>query len=234
LSIAAVVILSKKTLRQSLASVLNAAIVPAVLIPIVLFVFYCVGLIYILSKSGIWLQDNLDETVIWFASVGLLMFLKANESTRPGFFRNFVETELKIAVGIGILEFITNFYVFELWIEMLFVPFLFVLFSMLGIASTGAKYKPVEKLLGQVVSFIGLGLLVYLGVNLFTNPMALLSPSALREYMMPIFLTIGSLPYFYFLALYLIYDRIFRIQNAVATTSSRFDYLRILISFHLI
>jgi len=65
---------------------------------------------------------------VFVAFVMLFEFSKANDSK---FFRNAFKNNLKILI---ILEFVINLYLFDLWIELLIVPFSAILGGMIAIS----------------------------------------------------------------------------------------------------
>lgn len=234
LLIVTVIAFGNNSLRKSILTVLRSALHIAIIIPLIFFIAYTGIMAFGLLKIGFWELPNMKETILWFSFVGLAMFINANEATRSGFFRNIILAELKIIVGLGVFEFLVDFFVLDLWAELILVPLLFILGAMLGVASSYSKYKAVELLLSRIISIIGVGVVVFLLYKVATDLNSLLTLATLREFLLPSIFTIGSLPYIYLLALYLTYDRIFNVLSYYSGKKRNTgNKLRIIIAFHI-
>jgi len=202
--------LFKKDSRRSINAVLNSLTQKAIFISLVLMCFYVGGIIYLLSYWGMWDIFNLSDTVVWFFGSAFVMHMNVTNIGKDGYLRKTVTDNLKMVALIG---FITNFYVFPLWGELILVPILFFIGGMLGVASTDKKYKPVENSMNAILVFIGFVFLLYAVYNITIDYAGFVTWDNLLDFLLPLILTIGFLPFAYLLAVYTVYDSIFNLIN---------------------
>ena len=125
-----------KKIRQSLIGVLKALTKKAVAISSLLMILYIGLMIYLSQKIDLWRPSNLGETILWIFGVAFVMFVNVNHASEDYYFRNIVVDNLKFVV---ILEFITNVYVFNLWIELILVPIMAFIGAIWGYSSFDLK-----------------------------------------------------------------------------------------------
>lgn len=205
--------ISQKDIRKSLFAIFKAFTQKAILISSILMLLYIGAMIYVLYRVNFWDISILSDTVIWIFGVAAVLFINISHTQEDDYFRKVIIDNIKLVVFI---EFLTNLYVFDLWIELLLVPILASIGAMLGVASARPAYKQVESFLTVIVAFIGVGFLAYALYNVIVDLKGFASLQSLRTFVLPIILTIMFLPFVYALAVYVIYDLIFvRIKNLV-------------------
>ena len=122
------------------------------------------------------------------------------------FFKNAIKANLKVLV---VLEFLINFYVFSLWIELLLVPLSVILGGLLGIASSNKQYAALQKSINYVMAIIGtflIGYALYIAVSDFNK---LITLNNFENFILPVLLSIMFLPFIYFWAMYVNYATLF-------------------------
>jgi hypothetical protein len=99
---------------------------------------YMTIIIYWLSEFELWNAEPLKNTIFWCVSVGFMSLFKLEQIEKDqGFFKHSVINNLKL---LAILQFIVGVYTFSLWIEILLVPVLALIGSMLAIAEIDKRY----------------------------------------------------------------------------------------------
>ena len=234
LLIICVFVISNEKFRNSFARVFRTASEAVIFLPLIGLVIYTTAITYLLQRLSLWDVPNIKDTAIWFFGVGLVMFVKANDAKEPVYYRNLIKDIIKMIAGLSILEFLLNLYTFSFWVEMVLVPVMFLLGGMLAVAIANPKYKQVKDLLFNLIGAIGLGLLAFLAYKLLTDLSSLMNIGALREFLLPAIYTTSILPYIFVLALYLVYNGIFRLMGYYAGSDGNtyVNKLRILFAFN--
>jgi hypothetical protein len=94
--------------------------------------------------------------------------------------------------------------------ELILQPFLVLLGLMSVVAGMNDRHKSVKRLTDRVLIFIGLALLAFTLQQLVVNWDELDKLQAMRELVLPMWLTVGLLPFIYFLSLYSNYEMAFK------------------------
>ena len=221
-----------KKIRQSIIGVLKALTKKAVAISSLLMILYIGLMIYLSQKIDLWRPSNLGETILWIFGVAFVMFVNVNHASEDNYFRNIVVDNLKFVV---ILEFITNVYVFNLWIELILVPIMAFIGAIWGYSSFDLKNKKVHSFFTAIVGIIGFFFLIYAVYNIIIDFQGFASINNLREFMIPLIFTVAFLPFIYVLALYLLYDLIFtRIRYIIKDQKlARYARMKTIFAFHV-
>lgn len=215
-----VAILSSKSLRGSLGQVLRTLANPKLSIPLGVMLGYVALELWFGYKFSLWRTDLTTDVVLWVSISALALFFKFDEASKtPHFFRR----RITATVGITeLLQFLTNLFVLSLAAELIVLPLLAAL-AMLSAAAGGYDHlrsakKPVDVLLG----LISLALLAYALQHMLANWDNIDWDSVLRKFALPIWLTIGLLPFVYLLSLYANYGLAFmRIDFATKDRRAR-------------
>ncbi|MFC2031603.1 hypothetical protein ACFLWA_12860 [Chloroflexota bacterium] len=198
--------ITNRSIRVSLLQIFKAMTARVVFLSLAVMLTYVVLLVYALSATKVWEIGNLKDTVIWFFATAFAMFVHVNRVGEERYFRAAVADTLKLA---AILAFVLNLYVFSFWVELVLVPFLFLVGGFLGVATSNPKHRDMERLLNGLLAIMGMMFLLYTGFKIVEDTRGFLTVDHLRDFLIPVFLTIGFLPYIYALGLYVLYDSIF-------------------------
>ena len=117
----AVFVVSIRSIRESLPTLLNAFFEPKILTPIFLLLIYVVLIVFVLYETGIWSPFQLKNTTIWLFSVALPVDISNSSGLQRmnNFFQNKVKNSFKL---VAVLEFVIAFYTFPLLVELMIVP----------------------------------------------------------------------------------------------------------------
>lgn len=124
---------SKMTkIRNSFKRMLAGLFVRQIISVLFLMVTYMVIIIYWLSELDLWNIEQLKNTVFWCISVGFMSLFQLEKfKMDKSFFKKSVIDNFKL---LAIIQFIIGVYTFSLWFEILIVPFLALIITMLAIA----------------------------------------------------------------------------------------------------
>lgn len=193
--------------RESFKGILKTLASIKIIMPLILLSIYVGIVAYYLSRIGLWNNSLVKDTIFWYFTAGLVTMYKyvtAQKGKIP--VKELLLDNLKLII---ILEFVMNTYTFNLWGEMLVVPFVTIVVSMNAFAEATKKDQQVTKFLGVLQSIIGLGLLVYVFYRAITEYEVLGTLDALRSFLLPILLSTAIIPFAYIMAAYSNYESLF-------------------------
>ncbi len=93
-------------------------------------VYLLLGLItsllcYLLNVIDLWSLEQLKNTIYWYFGIAIIsLFQVIKDTENPTYFNDLVVNNFKFIV---LIEFIISFYTFGLWLELIFVPILFII-----------------------------------------------------------------------------------------------------------
>lgn len=177
-------------------------------------IVYITLVILILYKIDFWDIGLLKDTIIWSLSTGFILFMNVNKAKN---LKYFTEVLLENFKAILILEFITNFYTFSLTTEMILIPIMtFIILLKLfaeNSAKTNSEHIAAAKLLNNILNIFGLFIFCFVAYKTFFEYSELLKIINLKSFILPIILSVLTLPFYYLVALYMNYETLFiRIQ----------------------
>ncbi|MGJ1408369.1 hypothetical protein ACR78Z_01740 [Sphingobacterium thalpophilum] len=206
LAIIICLIISSAKLRKSVWNVLRLLFNWKFNIIYLLTLGHFYGLIYVLSIFGFWDKSLLKDTIYWvLLSASMLMYRIATNKAPLNFLKNAIKDNVKLSV---FLSFVMNLATFNFWIEFIAIPILVLLVGMHTVAQYKKEYAPVRKILGilgQIASVLLLIYLVYFAIGHYSE---YLNIQKLKEFTLPIILTILFIPFLAALNLYVQYEDI--------------------------
>ncbi len=214
---------SNSKIRKSLFQVINSFFAWKLTISYLLMFTYITAIIIVLRTVGIWKMNHLPITVMWGVFVAFVMLFEFSKANDPKFFKNAFKNNLKILI---ILEFVINLYVFDLWIELLIVPFSAILGGMIVISETDKKYEITKKFLNFIMSLMGLLFIGYAGYMVITDFKHFATIKNLESFYLPILFSITLIPFVYFSALYSGYKNLFIRLGFFIDDSSVLKYVK--------
>jgi hypothetical protein len=133
--------------------------------------------------------------------------MNINKAENANYFSKIIKDNTKV---VAIWEFVFNFYTLGLIWELILTPTILLFSSIQVFAEHSSKknseHEKVVTLCKTILGLIGLIAICYVTYKTVTEYELLLSFANLKSFLLPIFLTIITLPYFYGLALYINYD----------------------------
>lgn len=209
LAIGLVLLLPRGNTRRSFPLLLKSFFRWKILLIVLAMLLY-VGLeAFALYKVGFWDTSLLKDTVLW-TTVAFILLLNGISSDRGDhYFRKVILDSVRMTV---LLEFVLNLYTFDLWVEIILVPVLFMIGAMSAIAASDRKYLPTKKLLDFVVAAFGLCLAIFAIVSIVRDYYGFATIDNLHSLLLPVLLTFGYVPFLYATALYASYEILFSVR----------------------
>lgn len=214
LSVFLIVAVSVPGVRGSLKPLLRALAAPRILASFALLIYYTAAVIRLGSYWSLWDSDLLKDTSIWFFATAVVMFFSLQQAMEsPRYFRKFTLRAVEIPVAI---QFVADLYPLSLWFE---IPLQGILIFMAVLAVVAnASEDSAQNCLGRVLNFglavSGLGILIASVVQLVRLWRELSPFGLLKQFALPIWLTLVLLPFMYLLALVAAYGKAFSLVNA--------------------
>jgi hypothetical protein len=205
---AAVLVLAllSKSIRPSLAGLLDALFEPKLLTTFILMAMYAGFLVWLLSLARIWTPAVTAETLFWFFGPAIVLYSQFDKAGRdPHFFRRTALATLTVTV---VIEFVINLYSLNLIVELLLVPLLAFIGGMLALA-TEPKYRQVKWLMEFLLVVLSFALIGYTIVQIVHAPEDFATLDNLRRLLVPILLSLAFLPFVYGVAVFFLYDSLF-------------------------
>lgn len=207
ISIVALFIYCFFKVRDAMCQVLKRFFVWGIMSLILLLALYVAGVLIFLNKLGLWNISLLKDTIIWFLFTGVVFFFSLNKAKNFKFFGRFFTDQLKVVI---LFEFVANLYTFPLWIELILIQFAFFLglldAYLKGIDDSDKKLK---SRIGSLMTFVGLATMAFVLYNSIVDYKSLFAKDSLLSLLLPIWLAISTLPFYYFVAMYMEYELLF-------------------------
>ncbi|MCX6327528.1 MAG: hypothetical protein NT144_12900 [Bacteroidia bacterium] len=170
---------------------------------LIILTFYILGFIFALSFLTIWDLSFLKDTIFWFLTVAMVLFFTLNDATDPNYIRNILKQSFK---GTMVLEFVVNFYTFNLLVELILMPIIIIVVMTQAYSQTDEKYNVVNKFLQRLLAVIGWAFLIIVTFKTFTNYPDFFTKRNLLSFLLPPIMTILLIPFLYLVAIYINYE----------------------------
>lgn len=199
--------LLQKNVRSSFLGVLKALFQKKILTALLAMLLYVGLVVFIFYKIQFWDVFLVKDTVFWVLGVAFILLMNASKPTQDEhYFRKILLDNLKL---ILMLEFIINFYTFNLWIELILMPLLFLIVGVGAVAESKKEYMPVKKITDFILSFFGISLIIFTLFKIFGDYYSFVTTDNLRSFFLPFLLTLTYLPFLYLFTLLVAYENLF-------------------------
>ena len=224
---------SRRDVRKSFGSVLKAFLVKPIITAVGLLLFYVGGMIVLFYALELWNASHLKDTIFWLLGTAFVMLMDINPVQRDeNYFKKVLLDNTKF---ILIFEFLVNFYVFELWIEIILIPAITILGMLQIVAGTKPEFKSAKTFFDIVTAIIGIVLLFFAIYNAVLNFRGFATVDTLKAFLLGPVFTAALLPFVYMTALFVAYEQVY-IRMKIFNKDRklvRYAMWRILFTFHL-
>ncbi len=200
-------ILAMPKIRQSLGGVVKAFCQPVILRVVAMAALYIMGTIWLLHWRGIWTTDFIYSTLTWAMTFALVAMFEAHKLASD---KRHMSKIIRDVINVtAVLIFIIELHSFSLVVELVALPVLTFITLMHEMAKMKVEHAAVEKLLGAILTIVGLS---YLALSLWQTWMVyeeINGLDTLRAFINPILLSLLFLPFLFSLGVYMAYERIF-------------------------
>ncbi len=196
-----------KPTRHAFPDIIKTFLDPEIFFALVAMVGYIALLVYLYFLAGLWTVSLLTQTIFWFFGPAIILIFRigsANED--PSFVRKTLLSTLQFAV---LLEFVVNLRSANLIIEIVLVPVLFLIGGLIAVSSARDELRQVKVPMQWILVLVVLAMIIFSVVTVARRPQDFFALATLREFVLPIALTIGFIPFVYGVAIYSTYDGMF-------------------------
>ena len=204
LGVAAVLMLLKHDLRRSVRSVVRSMLARKVATVFVMMALWVAGELLLARRLSWWDTSMTTSTVFWFVGSGLVLFINTPKAAEEEhFFRSSFLTAIKLSVFLGVFM---NLFVLYLPAELVLQVVLFFLFAMSAVASHKDEFKQVKKLVDALIGIALAGLVIYEVATIASNWRTISHSGLVWQFFLPVWLTLGLLPFIYLAGVYSEYE----------------------------
>lgn len=193
-----------RSLLALLKQVLRILFLPKIIVILLCAFLWIILCVQGLSYIDMWEGSNLKTTILWgigFAFVTLMDVSRISEDN------TYFKKTLRDAINVtAIITFIAEAYSFPLLAELVLFPFLFSVTAMHAISEKKKEHASAHKLMSGLLITVGF---VYIGYGLYmaaTDVKAFVTWNNLREFSIPIILSLLFLPYLYLISILVSYE----------------------------
>jgi hypothetical protein len=200
----------KPDVRRSFIGVFRALAQPKLLILFSSATIYITLCVIFFASVGLWTQDNLKTTIVWvlsFVFVSLFETTRISSAVEEQTF--FIKLARDTVAVTGVLTFIVELQSFSLMIELALFPLLTVVYLLHLVAERDPKFEPAKKLLSGILMVAGGWLFLSSLYMTLSDIPKVASLNTLREFGVPILLSLVFLPFLYAFLLLVTYENAF-------------------------
>ena len=199
--------LSISGVRRSIRDLLKVFFNKKIFIPLIAMLLYIMCMVVVFEKIGFWDESATKDTILWTLGSAFTAYFSLNKVAQDdGYFKNAILDNLKFVL---ILEFVVNLYSFSLPAELIVIPIVSFIVMLNAFAESKPEYKQVSKLLNFILGVFGLYLIAFTFREIVLDFQNFASLKNLRDFFLPIFLSISLLPFIYVMALFMQYETFF-------------------------
>jgi len=212
-------------IRSSILALIQTAFAKPIIVSVVVFASYFVGLVWLLSFTGIWAESQIKLTVFWFFSVGLTGFAASAKASNGN---AYIQEKVKSLFSISVFfDFFINLYRMPLYAEILFVPFSIILTVMVVYSGYHKEYKNIERFGNRLLTIVGMFIILYAIYKTTTNYQEIATIDNARALALPVIYSLGVLPIFWFFMIYSSYEEVFIRMPFVIENISLHQYAKL-------
>lgn len=193
-------------ISKSLKNLIYSFFAPKLTTIYIIMVLYTLCTLFVLNYFHLWNFTLLKDSVFWFITFAIVTFFKIDKASNNDFFIKIINETFKLTL---FLEFLSNFYNFNFWIELLIFPFILLVSLLKSFSELDNKNKVTTKLLSNIIVIVGLIYFLFAIYKTFQDYHVFFSVHNLNSLIVPVLLSFLSIPLFYFLALYNTYEQLF-------------------------
>jgi hypothetical protein len=203
--------LTNKKTRPGLPKLLRMSRKPALAIPLLLLLGWMSLELYLSHRIGLWRPDLTTDFIMWILVSGMVIFFNFEKASKQ---RHFIRKGATKTLGIAeIIQFFTNLFVLDLWLELIFIPTITFIVILSTVAERNPQHAQLRRLLQNILTLLGVALLAFSVQQLIANWGIADWPAIGRKFLLPIFLTVALLPFVYIVSLYAAYESAFKRAN---------------------
>ncbi len=200
LSLVFVLVLVKQDLRKGIGGVIRALAAPKFMFLFSGFAAFVALLAWLVCSLGLWTNGLITPTIVWYFVGGLPLLFRAfdaKEGTQH--FRGYATSVLS---GTALLEFLYVAKTFSIPVELVLTPVITFFALLAAVSERDPEHSAVNNLLTGLLAAVALIVFWNSLSQIWAVPGDFFTTETFQAFCLPIYLTIGSIPFFYFLHCY--------------------------------
>ena len=198
---------SKSNIRKEFKNVVKCALTKKLIIPFFVLMIYAVIILCVLQIFSFWKWIYLKDLIIWVLFVGVpLCFNAVEHKIEKQYFSKVIIDNIKFTV---LVEYVVGAFTFNLVVELILQPIIFIISIMSAFAEKDDKYKAAKKFLDFILAIIGFMVLGLTIKELIDSFNTIDYVDVLFGLISPLLLSIAYIPFAYGFAIYSKYESIF-------------------------
>ena len=184
-----------KDVRRGMWGILKASLSSKLLILFGSLAVNVTGLCWAFLWLGLWTTNQLASAVLWFLLSGLALTGRTvSVKEDQVYFKNFFLDSFRV---VAIFEFLVVAYSFSLPVELVLVPCMAFVGLMIGFAGIKKEHASVKTLF-EWIAFAVVVVTLWKSVgSIWEQPEAFFTTQTGRNFLLPVLLTVGSIPFLY-------------------------------------
>lgn len=190
-----------------------------ILIVFIIIIIYTVTILFIIYKIQFWNLKFAKDFIVWFVMAGLpLCFSRAMVKKEYNSFRKIIKDNIKL---VAVVLLIVNIYTFNIFIELIIIPILFIITILQVFSELDDKYKQFVKWPTIVLFIIVVVMIIHSIKEIVCNFNYSIFIYLLIDLFMPLLMSILYLPLAYLIGVYSVYDDIYSRINLLKVISEK-------------
>ncbi|WP_199828227.1 hypothetical protein [Vibrio harveyi] len=198
-----------KDVGTSILGVFRALQQKPIIITLGALTLYTSLVVFVLFEVGVWNAGQLKNTVLWLVFVGAVQVFGATKIQEP---RHYLRTSLQAQIKLVVMvQFLVAFHSYGYFSELIIVAMMSVAAMCSVIAGNNPEpnHQRVKKLFDAILVVIGTSLLLGSLYSIYTEPGKFFSVGTFRDFLVPMLLSVGVLPFIYAFYLVLVFEKAF-------------------------
>lgn len=187
----ALVVVLRNGFGPSLLGILRDVLNPRIAVPLLALVAYVAAVLLALFTLDLWGFALLPDAVVWSLAVALPLF-DAAAVRNPGTMRRRLAAALSLTV---VVEVFVNLEVASLPVELVALPVITILFLIPIAAGRNPEYAAAVRLAEWLLAVLGIAAITFVIIGLASDWEGFDKLEAVREFLLPIILTLSLLPF---------------------------------------
>ena len=190
----------KKDVRRGFRGIVDAVLEPRLIMVFASYAVCVAALAWIGSKIGVWTTSQIIPTTVWYFVGGLPLLFRAfdaKEGTQH--FRGYAKAVIS---GIALLEFLYVAKTFSLPAELVLTPIVTIVGLLAVFSERDPEHASVNSLMNWLLAIVVVIIFWNSVSQIWNEPEKFFTTDTFRAFVLPIYLTIGSIPFFYVLHCY--------------------------------
>jgi hypothetical protein len=231
-SLMALVLVFKASARKAAGHLLVMILWSQLTFFFLLVAVYSLGVAYFLWTIDLWDLSQVKNTVLWFFTAGAASLFHITDKDRSNYLKETIKDILSITAA---LQFFVSLYSFSLVIELLFVPFAFLIGGMTVVAGKNSESHQLTIILRKLVVFVGLTLIGYTLFKIIVDFRSFANKGTLSDFLIPAVLSFMFLPLLYLISIIVTHNDVFTgIKRRIKQPRlKRYARWKALINFHV-